>query len=208
MDSGVVQAERGQEGRFHIRADRRIFCAMTFSQTPLEGSYVIKLSPRGDERGWFARTYCENEFREIGHDAHWVQMNHSYTAKKGTVRGMHFQVPPYKEIKMVRCVRGKVYDVIVDIRKDSRTFLQWFGVELSPAEMNMIYIPQGFAHGFQTLEDDSELIYQHSAFYTPGAEDGIMYNDPAVDIKWPLEVTSVSERDTSHPIVTEKFKGI
>ena len=181
---------------------------MTFSQTALEGSYVIKISPRGDERGWFARTYCEKEFREIGHEARWVQMNHSFTAKKGTIRGMHFQLPPYREIKMVRCVRGKVYDVIVDIRKNSPTFLKWVGVELSPAELNMMYIPEGFAHGFQTLEDDSELIYQHSEFYMPGAEGGIRYDDPVVNIQWPLEVTSVSERDNNHPLLTEQFKGI
>jgi dTDP-4-dehydrorhamnose 3,5-epimerase len=181
---------------------------MTFSQTPLIGSYVINLSAFNDERGWFARTYCENEFKEIGHDARWVQINHSYTAKKGTIRGMHFQLPPFREIKMVRCVRGKVFDVIIDLRKDSVTFLQWYGVELSPGSLNMIYIPEGFAHGFQTLNDDSELIYHHSEFYTPGAEGGIKYDDPAIQIKWPLEVTSVSERDISHLWLTKKFKGI
>jgi dTDP-4-dehydrorhamnose 3,5-epimerase len=181
---------------------------MTFSQTPLLGSYVINLSPYSDERGWFARTYCENEFAEIGHGARWVQMNHSYTTKKGTVRGMHYQLPPYREIKMVRCVRGKVFDVIIDIRRSSDTFRQWFGVELSPAAMNMLYIPEGFAHGFQTLADDSELLYHHSEFYTPNAEGGIRFDDPSVNIKWPLEVTSVSERDRNHPLLTKEFKGI
>ena len=181
---------------------------MTFSPTPLKGSYIINLTPFSDERGWFARTYCENEFREIGHAEKWVQMNHSCTAKKGTVRGMHYQVPPFREIKMVRCIRGKVFDVIIDIRKDSATFLQWFGVELSPEAMNMLYIPVGFAHGFQTLNDNSEMIYHHSEFYSPGAEGGIKYNDPAINIKWPLEVTSISERDVNHPVLNEKFKGI
>lgn len=181
---------------------------MTFSPTPLKGSYIINLTPFSDERGWFARTYCENEFREIGHAEKWVQMNHSCTTKKGTVRGMHYQLPPFREIKMVRCIRGKAFDVIIDIRKDSATFLQWFGVELSPEAMNMLYIPVGFAHGFQTLSDNSEMIYHHSEFYTPGAEGGIKYNDPAVNIKWPLEVTSISERDLNHPGLTEKFKGI
>ena len=181
---------------------------MTFSPTPLKGSYIINLTPFSDERGWFARTYCENEFREIGHAEKWVQMNHSCTTKKGTVRGMHYQLPPFREIKMVRCIRGKVFDVIIDIRKDSATFLQWFGVELSPEAMNMLYIPVGFAHGFQTLSDNSEMIYHHSEFYSPGAEGGIKYNDPAVNIKWPLEVTSISERDLNHPGLTEKFKGI
>jgi dTDP-4-dehydrorhamnose 3,5-epimerase len=121
---------------------------------------------------------------------------------------MHFQLPPYSEVKMVRCVRGKVFDVIIDIRKDSATFLQWYGIELSPRAMNMIYIPVGFAHGFQTLDDDSELIYHHSEFYTPGAEGGIRFDDPAINIKWPEAVTSVSERDISHPMLTGKFKGI
>ena len=181
---------------------------MTFSQTPLNGSYVINLSAFNDERGWFARTYCENEFGIIGHNAKWVQVNHSYTRKKGTLRGMHFQLPPFREIKMVRCVRGKVFDVIIDVRKDSPTFLQWYGVELSPDLMNMIYIPEGFAHGFQTLNDHCELIYFHSEFYTPGAEGGILYNDPAVGIAWPMQVTSVSQRDMSHDLLTEKFKGI
>src|SRR5687767_12324803 len=181
---------------------------MTFSPTPLQGSYVIDLAPFRDERGWFARTYCENEFEEIGHTAKWVQMNHSYTAKRGTIRGMHFQVPPYREIKMVRCVRGKVFDVIVDIRRNSQTFLQWFGLELSADAMNMLYIPAGFAHGFQTLSDDCELIYHHSEFYTPGAEGGIKYNDPAVDIRWPLEALFISERDLNHPVLNENFKGI
>ena len=181
---------------------------MTFSETPLKGSYVINLSPYSDERGWFARTYCENEFKAIGHDAKWVQLNHSYTAKHGTVRGMHFQLPPYREIKMVRCVHGKVYDVIIDIRKNSSTFLQWAGIELSPGAMNMIYIPEGFAHGFQTLTDDCELIYHHSEFYTPGAEGGIGYDDPSVNIRWPSEVTSISERDLNHPLLSKEFKGI
>jgi dTDP-4-dehydrorhamnose 3,5-epimerase len=135
-------------------------------------------------------------------------MNHSYTTKKGTVRGMHYQLPPYREIKMVRCVRGKVFDVIIDIRRSSDTFRQWFGVELSPAAMNMLYIPEGFAHGFQTLADDSELLYHHSEFYTPNAEGGIRFDDPSVNIKWPLEVTSVSERDLNHPLLTKEFKGI
>ena len=181
---------------------------MTFSPTPLQGSYVIDLAPFRDERGWFARTYCENEFEEIGHTAKWVQMNHSYTAKRGTIRGMHFQVPPYREIKMVRCVRGKVFDVIVDIRRNSQTFLQWFGLELSADAMNMLYIPAGFAHGFQTLSDDCELIYHHSEFYTPGAEGGIKYNDPAFDIRWPLVALFISERDLNHPVLNENVKGI
>ena len=181
---------------------------MTFAPTTLEGSYIISLTPFNDDRGWFARTYCEKEFGAIGHLDKWIQLNQSYTAKAGTVRGMHYQVPPFKEIKLVRCIRGSVYDVIIDIRKDSPTFLHWYGVKLSSAEMNMLYIPAGFAHGFQTLENDSELIYHHSTMYEPGHEGGILYNDAAVAIRWPLAITVISERDKNHPPITENFKGI
>lgn len=181
---------------------------MTFHPTPLEGSYTIELSPFGDERGWFARTYCEKEFASIGHDKKWVQLNHSFTKKQGAVRGMHFQLPPFSEIKLVRCIAGSVFDVIIDIRKDSLTFLQWFGTELSAANRRMLYIPEGFAHGFQTLTEDCELIYHHSAFYTPGAEGGIRYNDPAVNINWPMAVTEISERDRNHPLLDSTFKAI
>jgi dTDP-4-dehydrorhamnose 3,5-epimerase len=181
---------------------------MKFSPAPLNGSYVIQPERFRDERGWFARTFCANEFAEIGHDKPWVQMNHSYTAKKGSIRGMHFQYPPHKEIKLVRCIRGKVFDVIVDVRNNSETFLKWFGTELTEENMCMLYIPAGFAHGFQTLTGDCELIYHHSEFYTPGSEGGIRYNDPAVNIAWPLEAVNVSERDRNHPLLTENFKGI
>ena len=181
---------------------------MKFSPTPLRGSYVVQPERFRDERGWFARTYCANEFATIGHDKPWVQMNHSYTAKKGSIRGMHFQYPPHKEIKLVRCIRGKVFDVIVDVRNGSETFLRWFGTELSEENMVMLYIPPGFAHGFQTLADGCELIYHHSEFYTPGAEGGIRYNDPSVGITWPLEAENLSERDRNHPVLTQNFKGI
>lgn len=181
---------------------------MIFTPTSLAGSYVIDLETRSDERGWFARYYCKNEFKQIGHTKEWVQMNHSFTAKKGTIRGMHFQLQPYKEIKMLRCIAGSVYDVIIDLRKDSTTFLQWTGAELSAANKKMLYIPEGFAHGFQCLEDNCELIYHHSEFYNPDAESGIKYNDPAVTIKWPLPVTILSPRDENHSLLTSTFKGI
>jgi dTDP-4-dehydrorhamnose 3,5-epimerase len=135
-------------------------------------------------------------------------MNHSFTKQKATIRGMHYQLPPFSEIKLVRCIAGAVYDVIIDLRKDSTTFLQWFGVELSAQNKKMIYIPQGFAHGFQALSDDCELIYHHSQFYTPGAEGGIKYDDKRVSINWPLTVTSISERDNQHPLLDKNFKGI
>jgi dTDP-4-dehydrorhamnose 3,5-epimerase len=181
---------------------------MTFTETLLKGSYVIDLNVFSDDRGWFARTYCKNEFNEIGHRDEWVQMNHSFTKQKGSIRGMHYQVPPFSEIKMVRCIAGAVFDVIVDIRKGSPTFLQWFGTALSAENKKMLYIPGGFAHGFQTLEDDTELIYHHSQLYTPGAEGGIKFNDAKININWPLGVTNISERDSQHPLLNENFKGL
>lgn len=181
---------------------------MIFTPTPLEGSYLIELQPYQDNRGWFARFYCKNEFRQIGHEKEWVQLNHSVTFKKGAIRGMHFQKDPFKEIKMVRCTSGNVFDVIIDLRKNSRTFLHWFGVELSAFNKRMIYIPEGFAHGFQCLSDNCELIYHHTEFYTPNAEAGIRYNDPLIKMEWPLPITELSPRDESHPYLTENFKGI
>jgi dTDP-4-dehydrorhamnose 3,5-epimerase len=181
---------------------------MIFSPTPLQGSYVVRPQPVRDERGWFARTYCSKEFRQIGHSSEWVQLNHSFTAKKGTIRGMHYQLPPFKEIKLVRCINGKIFDVIIDIRAGSPTFLRSFSTELSSTNMDMLYIPAGFAHGFQTLTDDCELVYHHSQFYTPAAEAGIKYDDPTVNIHWPLPLTAVSDRDNSHPLLNENFKGI
>jgi dTDP-4-dehydrorhamnose 3,5-epimerase len=181
---------------------------MIFTPTPLAGSYVIDLQPFNDERGWFARFYCKEEFEKIGHRKEWVQLNHSVTYEIGSLRGMHFQLPPYREIKMVRCIAGKVFDVIIDLRKGSSSFLQWWGIELSAENKKMLYIPEGFAHGFQALSANSELIYHHSEFYTPGAEGGIRHNDPIVNISWPLVVTGLSERDANHPFLNENFKGI
>ncbi|RXP54101.1 dTDP-4-dehydrorhamnose 3,5-epimerase [Lutibacter sp. HS1-25] len=181
---------------------------MIFTQTTLKGSYVIDLEPKGDDRGWFSRTFCENEFKKIGHTAHWVQLNHSFTKEKGTIRGMHFQTPPYGEIKLVRCISGAVFDVIIDLRKDSPTFLNYFGIEISSVNKKMIYIPKGFAHGFQTLTNDCELIYHHSEFYTPNSEGGIKYNDPKIAIKWPIQMQSISERDNLHPLINTNFKGL
>jgi len=181
---------------------------MTFTETPLKGCYVIRPEIFSDDRGWFARTYCKTEFAQIGHSGEWVQMNHSFTAKTGTVRGMHFQLPPFAEVKLVRCVSGAVQDVVIDIRKDSPTFLQWFHIELSAENRNMIYIPAGFAHGFQTLKENSELIYHHSQFYKPGVESGIRYNDLTIKIDWPLPVVMISDRDNQHPLLDGNFKGI
>jgi len=180
---------------------------LIFTETILKGSYEITLTPHGDSRGWFARTYCKQEFEQIGHSKEWVQLNHSFTSQKGTVRGMHFQMQPHAEIKMLRCVAGAVYDVIIDLRKHSPTFLKWFGTGLSAQNKKMLYIPEGFAHGFQTLADDTELIYHHTGFYTPSAEGGIMYNDKTINIEWPLAVTEISDRDSDHPLIDSNFKG-
>jgi dTDP-4-dehydrorhamnose 3,5-epimerase len=181
---------------------------MNFISTPLTGSFIIEPAPFTDERGWFARYYCEREFEAIGHDKHWVQMNHSVTYQKGALRGMHYQVDPHKEIKMVKCIAGAVFDVIIDIREGSDTFMQWHGEELSATNRRMFYIPEGFAHGFQCLTDHCELLYHHSEFYKSGYEGGIRYNDPRIGIKWPLEVTTISSRDQQHPFLDEKFKGV
>jgi len=181
---------------------------MIFHPTPLKGAYTIGLEPFSDERGWFTRTFCKNEFNAIGHDAEWVQLNHSFTMHSGTIRGMHYQLPPFAEIKLVRCIAGSVYDVIIDLRKDSDTFLQSFGTELSATNKQMIYIPAGFAHGFQALTDGTELIYHHSQFYTPGVEAGIRFDEPMVKINWPLQAQHLSERDLGHPYLHEQFKGI
>lgn len=182
---------------------------MIFTETFLQGSYVIDININEDERGWFARTFCKDLFQQnIGIDVDWVQMNHSFSKQKGTIRGMHFQNQPFSEIKLVRCIAGSVYDVIIDVRKNSPTFLKWFGVELSAKNRKMIFIPKGFAHGFQTLEDNSELIYHHSSAYVPNVEGGIKYNDPRVNIEWPLNATNTSIRDEKHNLLTDNFIGI
>ena len=181
---------------------------MTFEETKLKGSYVVDITTTEDERGWFARTFDKDEFKKIGFDGEWVQMNHSFTKNEGTIRGMHFQLPPFSEIKMVRCIAGAVFDVIIDLRNNSETFLKWFGIELSSENKKMIYIPQGFAHGFQTLTNNCELIYSHSQFYKPGSENGIRYNDPLLNIEWKNKITTVSKRDEEHILLDKFFEGI
>src|ERR1700712_4108490 len=153
---------------------------MIFKETKLPGSYVVELEPFIDERGWFARYFCKDEFIKIGHEKEWLQMNHSTTNRKGALRGMHYQLPPFSEIKLVRCIAGTVFDVIVDLRKDSKTYLQWFGAELSAQNKKMMYIPEGFAHGFQCLSNNCELLYHHTEYYKPNVEGGIKYDDPKI----------------------------
>lgn len=181
---------------------------MIFQETLLKGAFLIDLEPFSDERGMFARTFCEKEFAQIGHQKRFVQFNHSLTKEKGTLRGMHYQHPPCAEIKLIRCVRGRVLDVIIDIRKGSPTFLQSISAELSSENMKMIYVPEGFAHGFQTLEDNSALIYHHSAFYAPDYEGGLHYADPALKIQWPLTPKNVTKKDRNHSFITEYFEGV
>ncbi len=181
---------------------------MIFHPLALKGAYLIEPEPFSDERGMFFRFYCKKEFEKINHTKEWVQLNHSITNNTGAIRGMHYQQPPFTEIKMVKCIRGKILDVIIDIRKDSPTFLNWYGAELSETNKLMMYIPEGFAHGFQSLTDDCHLIYHHSEYYAPGVESGLRYNDPMVNIEWPLPSTIVSKRDKDHPLLTNQFKGI
>jgi dTDP-4-dehydrorhamnose 3,5-epimerase len=181
---------------------------MKFEEIKLGGSYLVDVLASADERGWFARTFCKDEFNKIGFNGDWVQLNHSFTNEKNTIRGLHYQLPPFAEIKLVKCIAGIVFDVIVDIRKNSPTFLKWFGTELSAENKKMIYIPEGFAHGFQSLTDNCELIYHHSQFYKQGFEEGIKYDDPMIDIQWPNAVTNISKRDEEHPYLSENFEGI
>jgi dTDP-4-dehydrorhamnose 3,5-epimerase len=175
---------------------------MIFTETPLAGAFVIALEPRDDERGFFARAFCRNELAEHGLDSNVVQANLSYNHRRGTLRGMHMQKPPHGEDKMVRCVAGAIWDAIVDLRPDSPTYLKWFGVELSAANRLMLYVPKGFAHGYQTLTDGSEVLYMVTQFYAPGAERGLRWNDPAFGISWPIADPILSPKDAAAPDFT------
>ena len=158
---------------------------MIFTQTDLEGAYIVDIEPHRDERGYFARVWCSHEFEEQGLNTDLVQCSVAYNYKKGILRGMHYQNQPYAEVKLVRCTKGAVYDVIVDLRVDSPTHLKWVSVELTEENHRMLYVPEGFAHGYITLKDDTELFYQMSEFYVPGAGAGVRWNDPAFGIEWP-----------------------
>ena len=172
---------------------------MIFNETKLKGAYIIEIEKRVDERGFFARTWCKNEFELPGLNSQFVQANMSYNKNRGTLRGMHYQIAPYEETKLVRCTRGAIYDVIIDLRPKSTTYKQWLGVELTAENYKMLYIPENFAHGFQTLTDNTEVIYQVSQFYAPGSEKGVRYNDPAFGIEWPIEVQVISDKDENWP---------
>ncbi len=172
---------------------------MIFVEAPLKGAFIIDLKRLEDERGYFARSFCQREFLEHGLDPNVVQCNVSFNKNKGTLRGMHFQAPPCAEAKLVRCTRGAIYDVIVDLRGDSPAFLQWYAIDLTAENRTALYIPKGFAHGFQTLEDHTEVFYQMSEFYTPEYSQGFRWNDPLFNIQWPIEVSIISARDQTYP---------
>jgi dTDP-4-dehydrorhamnose 3,5-epimerase len=172
---------------------------MIFNETRLKGSYLIELEQQKDNRGFFARTWCQSEFKAHGLNSNLAQASISYNASRGTLRGMHYQVAPYREAKLVRCTRGAIYDVIIDLREASPTRGEWFGVELSAGNYRSLYVPEGFAHGFLTLEDDAEVTYLVSEFFHPEFALGVRYNDPAFDIRWPFEVRVISEKDKRWP---------
>jgi len=174
---------------------------MKFIETKLKGAYIIEPERLEDERGFFARTFCQKEFEAHGRNSRLVQCNISYNKHKGTVRGMHYQVAPRAEIKLVRCTKGAIYDVIIDLRSDSITFCQWIAVELNVKNHRMLYIPEGFAHGFQTLEDDTEVFYQMSEFYSSKYARGVRWNDPAFGIEWPENTKIIiSGKDSNYPL--------
>ena len=181
---------------------------MKISPTAIQGLEVVEITPFVDDRGAFARLYCEKELASLIEQRRIVQINHSRTAAVGAVRGLHFQRAPHAEMKLVRCLKGRFWDVAVDLRKSSETYLHWHAEELTSTNGKMMVIPEGFAHGFQVLEPESELLYLHTSFYTPEAEGGLRYNDPTIGIDWPLPVTDISARDLQHPLVNKEFGGI
>ncbi len=172
---------------------------MIIRETELKNAFIIEPERLEDERGFFARTYCKKEFENNGISVQFVQCNISFNKKKGTLRGMHYQVAPHEEAKLVRCTLGALYDVIVDLRPNSQTFKQWISVELTAENRGMIYIPEGFAHGFLTLKDNTEVFYQMSEFYEPDYVKGVRWNDPAFNIQWPIEINMISHKDNNYP---------
>ncbi len=178
------------------------------SPTSLEGVLTIERKPIGDERGFLARIYAEGELAKLGFSSGICEINHTLTAKRGTVRGMHFQHPPHAETKLVTCIRGSVFDVAVDLRSGSPTLLKWHGAELSADNNRALLIPQGYAHGFQALEDGCELLYLHSTAYEASTEGGLNHADPRLGIDWPLAVAELSARDRAHPMLGDDFEGL
>jgi dTDP-4-dehydrorhamnose 3,5-epimerase len=172
---------------------------LIFTETKLKGAFILEVKRIEDERGFFGRSWCKKEMEEHGLNSNVVQANVSFNHKKGTLRGMHFQFSPHQETKLVRCTKGAIYDVIIDLRKDSPTYKQWIGVELTEDNYKMLFVPEDFAHGFITLQDNTAVTYQVTQYYTPGAEGGIRWNDPAMAIEWPIPVEVISSKDKAHP---------
>jgi dTDP-4-dehydrorhamnose 3,5-epimerase len=172
---------------------------MKFTETPVTGAYVIDVNRIGDSRGFFGRLWCEKELLDQGLVPHIRQSNIGFSPQKGTLRGLHYQKPPHQEVKIVRCTRGSVFDVVVDLRSDSPTFRKWFGIELNPDNASMLYVPEGCATGYLTLSDDTEIYYNTSAMYAPDSATGIRYDDVAFGIEWPGEVTVLSDNDKDWP---------
>jgi dTDP-4-dehydrorhamnose 3,5-epimerase len=172
---------------------------MKFTETKLKGAFLVEIEKLTDDRGFFGRSWCRKEFDDHGLNSRLVQANVSFNRKKGTLRGMHYQIAPFQESKLIRCTRGAIFDVIIDLRLDSPTYKQWTGVELTADNYTMFFVPEDFAHGFQTLTDESEITYQVTQFYTPGSERGIRFDDRAFGIQWPLDVTVISDKDRTWP---------
>jgi len=177
---------------------------MKFTETPLKGAFVVEHDPRADDRGYFARAYCKDELAAVGADYDFVQANMSGNVNAGTLRGLHYQDETAPEAKFFRCIKGAVYDVIVDMRKGSDTYLQWFGIELTAENRKALLVPPLFAHSYLSLTDGAEVFYQASHAYAPGAERGVRYDDPSVGIKWPHPITDISEKDLKWPDLTEQ----
>jgi dTDP-4-dehydrorhamnose 3,5-epimerase len=172
---------------------------MLFTETEIRGAFILDAEHIADERGFFARSWARDEFEAHGLSPNLAQCNLSYNHRKGTVRGMHWQVAPHAETKLVRCTQGSLYDVVIDLRPDSSTYLRWVGVELTAENRRALYIPEGCGHGFQTLEDATEVFYMITEYYAPAAARGLRWNDPAIKVTWPLDVTVISERDAQYP---------
>lgn len=181
---------------------------MNLLATPLAGLFEIQHTPHNDVRGSFTRLFCEQELAAIRPRLHFPQINLSKTHGCGSLRGLHYQTPPAAEAKFICCLRGSVFDVAVDLRENSPTFLHWHAIELSEDNSRAVFIPEGFAHGFQTLTDEAHLLYMHTATWTPESEAGLRYDDPRLAIRWPFPVTNVSARDQAHPLVTTSFTGV
>jgi len=181
---------------------------MEFRETPLKDAFLVDLTAFRDERGFFARLFCADEFRSAGLEPEFVQINNSMSSKAGTLRGLHYQLPPMAEVKVIRCIHGALWDCIIDLRPDSPTFGRWFGTTLSAENRTMLYVPRGFAHGFITLTDDAEALYLVSARYAPERERGLRWNDPRFAIEWPRQPTEISDKDRSWPSFDPEYHGV